>query len=167
MIAAGRVSVDGQPATIGQRVDPERQAVAVDGRRIGAGGRHVYLALDKPIGVTSTVSDRHAERTVVQLVPADVRRRAGRLFPVGRLDRDSEGLILLTNDGDWGQRLSHPSYGVEREYAVGLDRPLPQAAVEALRAGIRLDEGLARAGRPARGHRARDGQARGSDRART
>ena len=144
MIAAGRVSVDGQPATIGQRVDPERQAVAVDGRRIGAGARHVYLALDKPAGVTSTVSDRHAERTVVQLVPPDLRRRAGRLFPVGRLDRDSEGLILLTNDGDWGQRLSHPSFGVEREYAVGLDRPLTHAAVEALRTGIPLDEGLAR-----------------------
>ena len=80
---------------------------------------------------------------MVQLVPPDVRRRAGRLFPVGRLDRDSEGLILLTNDGDWGQRLSHPRHGVEREYAVGLDRPLPQPAVEALRGGIRLDEGLA------------------------
>ena len=144
MIVAGRVTVDGRPAEIGQRVDPERQAVAVDGRRIGAVARHVYLALDKPIGVTSTVSDRHAERTVVQLVPVELRRRAGRLFPVGRLDRDSEGLILLTNDGDWGQRLSHPSFGVEREYAVGLERALARPEVEALRAGIRLDEGLAR-----------------------
>jgi cytidylate kinase len=144
MIAAGRVTVDGLPATVGQRVDPERQAVAIDGRRIGSTARHVYLALDKPIGVTSTVSDRHAERTVVQLVPADLRRRAGRLFPVGRLDRDSEGLILLTNDGDWGQRLSHPSFGVEREYAVGLPRPLTQVEAQGLLAGVELDEGLAR-----------------------
>jgi cytidylate kinase len=144
MIAAGRVTVDGVPAAIGQRVDPERQSVAVDGRQIGSIARHVYLALDKPLGVTSTVSDRHAERTVVQLVPADLRRRAGRLFPVGRLDRDSEGLILLTNDGDWGQRLSHPKFGVEREYAVGLPRSLTQPELQGLLAGIRLDEGLAR-----------------------
>ena len=144
LIAAGRVTVDGSPASVGQRVDPERQAVAVDGRPIGAAARHVHLALDKPIGVTSTVSDRHAEQTVLQLVPPDLRRRAGRLFPVGRLDRDSEGLILLTNDGDWGQRLSHPSFGVEREYAVGLARPLSQPELDTLRGGIPLDEGLAR-----------------------
>ncbi len=144
LIAAGRVTVDGSPASVGQRVDPDRQAVAVDGRLIGAAARHVHLALDKPIGVTSTVSDRHAERTVLQLVPPDLRRRAGRLFPVGRLDRDSEGLILLTNDGEWGQRLSHPRFGVEREYAVGLARPLSQAELDALRGGIPLDEGLAR-----------------------
>jgi 23S rRNA pseudouridine2605 synthase len=144
MIAAGRVTVDGQPATIGQRVDPTIQAVAVDGRRIGGIARHVYLALDKPIGVTATVSDRHAERTVVQLVPVELRRSVGRLFPVGRLDRDSEGLILLTNDGDWGQRLSHPSFGVEREYAVGLARALTTSEVAAILAGIPLDEGLAR-----------------------
>jgi cytidylate kinase len=144
MIVAGRVTVDGSPATVGQRVDPEHQAVAVDGRRIGTVARHLYLALDKPIGVTSTVNDRHAERTVVQLVPTELRRRAGRLFPVGRLDRDSEGLILLTNDGDWGQRLSHPSFGVEREYAVGLARPLTRPEIEALLTGVRLDEGLAR-----------------------
>ena len=144
MIAAGRVTVDGQPATIGQRVDPMIQSVAIDGRRIGSVARHVYLALDKPVGVTATVSDRHAERTVVQMVPAELRRRAGRLFPVGRLDRDSEGLILLTNDGDWGQRLSHPSFGVEREYAVGLARPLTTSEVSSIQTGIRLDEGLAR-----------------------
>ena len=144
LIAAGRVTVDGSLASVGQRVDPSHQTVAVDGRPIGAAARHVHLALDKPIGVTSTVSDRHAEQTVLQLVPADLRRRAGRLFPVGRLDRDSEGLILLTNDGEWGQRLSHPSFGVEREYAVGLARPLSQAELDTLRAGIALDEGMAR-----------------------
>ncbi len=80
---------------------------------------------------------------MLDLVPPDLRRRGTRLYPVGRLDRDSEGLILLTDDGDWTQRLLHPSYGVEREYAVGLRRPLEPSEARALREGIALDEGLA------------------------
>jgi len=122
LVEAGRVTVNGQRAVVGQRVRVHVDAIEVDGRPIGERPQAVHLALHKPAGVTSTVSDRHAARTVVDLVPSGVARRAGRLYPVGRLDRESEGLILLTNDGDWAQRISHPSHGVEREYALGLVR---------------------------------------------
>jgi 23S rRNA pseudouridine2605 synthase len=125
MVAAGRVTVNGVAATIGQLVDPSAEHLAVDGRRVGTDEqRRVYLVMAKPAGVTSTVTDRHARQTVLDLVPATMRAGATRLYPVGRLDRDSEGLLLLTNDGDWAQRMLHPSHGIEREYAVGLDRPL-------------------------------------------
>lgn len=146
LIEAGRVTVDGRPATIGQQVDPDRAVIAVDGRAITRPGDapHVYLAANKPSGVTSTVRDRHAARTVVDLVPRQLRPASGRLFPVGRLDQDSEGLILLTDDGDWAERVLHPRYGVEREYMVGLDRPLDRSRLERLEEGIELDEGLAR-----------------------
>ncbi|HMJ80279.1 MAG TPA: S4 domain-containing protein, partial [Candidatus Dormibacteraeota bacterium] len=95
LIVAGRVTVDGRPAHLGQRADPEVATILVDGRPLPAPMRHVYLALHKPVGVTSTVRDRHAARTVLELVPPVIRGRAGRLYPVGRLDRDSEGLLLL------------------------------------------------------------------------
>jgi 23S rRNA pseudouridine2605 synthase len=99
------------------------------------------VALHKPIGVTSTVRDPHADRTVVDLLsPAD---REARAYPVGRLDRDSEGLLLLTNDGAWSEAVLHPRHGVEREYAVGLEHPLGGDAVAALRSGIELEEGVA------------------------
>jgi 23S rRNA pseudouridine2605 synthase len=104
--------------------------------------RTVYLAVHKPAGVTSTVRDRHAAQTVIDLVPADLARGV-RLYPVGRLDQDSEGLLLLTNDGDWAEHVLHPRYGVEREYAVGLARMLTREQADALEAGIALDEGIA------------------------
>jgi 23S rRNA pseudouridine2605 synthase len=144
LVAAGRVTVNGEAATIGQRVDPARDEISVDGQPVVGRPEPVYLALAKPAGVTSTVSDRHAVRTVVQLVPEEIRRRAMRIYPVGRLDRDSEGLLLLTNDGEWAQRLLHPSHEVEREYAVGLARPVDEAQQRRLRQGIELDEGLGR-----------------------
>ena len=93
LVEAGRVSVNGAPASIGQRVDPGADRILVDGRLVGARPERSYLLLNKPAGVTSTVSDRHARHTVLDLVPADVQARAGRLYPVGRLDRDSEGLL--------------------------------------------------------------------------
>jgi len=142
LVAAGRVTVNGQIAVTGQRVDPASDALAVDGRPVVPAGRRTYLALHKPAGVTSTVSDRYAEQTVLDLVPAEL--RGVRLFPVGRLDRDTEGLILLTDDGGWTQRLLHPRFGVEREYAVGLRRPLDPGQDARLSGGIELDEGLAR-----------------------
>lgn len=144
LIEAGRVTVDGRVAMLGEQVDPSTATIAVDGRPIGGGVPPVYVALHKPLGVTSTVRDRHAERTVVELVPRELVRRAGRLYPVGRLDRDSEGLILLTNDGAWTERLLHPSHEVEREYAAGISRPLGAAEIARLEAGIELDEGLGR-----------------------
>jgi len=140
---AGRVTVDGRPVQLGEKVDPERQQLAVDGRPIAVSGDvKVYLALHKPVGVTSTVKDRHAERTVIDLVPRDLVRGA-RVYPVGRLDQDSEGLILLTNDGEWAERVLHPRYGVEREYAVGLAWPLTREQAEALERGVQLIEGIA------------------------
>jgi 23S rRNA pseudouridine2605 synthase len=143
LVSAGRVTVDGRAATLGERIDPALQAVAVDGRPLPVGETsRVYLALHKPAGVASTVQDRHAPRTVVDLIPAELSRGA-RLYPVGRLDQDSEGLLLLTNDGDWAERVLHPRYGVEREYAVALARPLSREQAEALERGVELTEGVA------------------------
>ncbi|MBA3797467.1 MAG: rRNA pseudouridine synthase, partial [Chloroflexi bacterium] len=144
LVAAGRVLVDGVPAVVGQRVDPAVQRITVDGRVVGERAPSVYLALNKPHGVTSTVADRHAETTVVDLLPAETRRTYGRIYPVGRLDRDSEGLLLLTNDGAWAQRLIHPSHEVEREYAIGVRHLLDGSQGNALAEGIELEEGTAR-----------------------
>ena len=143
LLASGRVTVNGTTATLGQRMDPARDQLAVDGRPVARPRKRTYLVMNKPVGVTSTVRDPHAERTVLDLVPPDLAPGV-RLYPVGRLDRDSEGLILLTDDGDWTQRLLHPSYGVEREYAVGVERPLDAEQLRALADGIELEEGLAR-----------------------
>jgi 23S rRNA pseudouridine2605 synthase len=146
LIAAGRVTVDGKPAKLGAQVDPERAIVAVDGRIIGAAASTVYLLLHKPMGVTSTTRDRHASTTVLDLVPTALVPDGARLYPVGRLDQESEGMLLLTNDGAWSERVLHPSHGVEREYALGLATALDHEQVAALQAGIMLDEGLATLG---------------------
>lgn len=144
LIAAGRVTVDGVPAAPGQAVDPATSRIEVDGRLVAALGppTPVHLLLHKPAGVTSTVRDRHAVRTVLDLVPRALVPEAGRLYPVGRLDQDSDGLLLLTNDGPWAERVLHPRFGVEREYAVGIRVPLDAARARALGEGIPLEEGL-------------------------
>ena len=108
------------------------------------------MALHKPAGVTSTTRDRHAATTVLDLVPTALVPDGTRLYPVGRLDQDSEGLLLLTNDGDWAERVLHPRYGVERVYAIAVRTPLSGDQARALNAGIRLDEGLARLAAPIR-----------------
>ena len=143
LIAAGRVAVDGRRAVVGPQVDPETARLEVDGRPIGAAGRATYLLLHKPAGVTSTTRDRHAETTVLDLIPTALVPDGVRLYPVGRLDQDSEGLLILTNDGSWSERVLHPRFGVEREYALATRRPLTVAQAEALQAGIPLDEGHA------------------------
>ncbi len=146
LVAAGRVLVDGRPAVLGEKVDPERQRIEVDRRAIAsAEPTRVYLALHKPPGVASTVRDRHAPRTVLDLVPAELAAGA-RLYPVGRLDQDSDGLLLLTNDGDWADGILHPRHGVEREYAVGLAHPLTREQAEALERGVELTQGVATLG---------------------
>ena len=150
LVAAGRVRVDGRPATIGQKVDPLMATIEVDGTPVGIGAARAYVALHKPAGVTSTTRDRHAETTVLELIPTALAPDGTRLYPVGRLDQDSEGLLLLTNDGDWAERVLHPRFGVEREYAVALERQLTPDQVRTLNAGIRLDEGLARLAQPLR-----------------
>ena len=142
LIEAGRVRVDGRVATLGERADPATARIEVDGAPIAARPSLVHLAMHKPVGVTSTVRDPHAQRTVVDLLPPAL--RSARIYPVGRLDRDSEGLLLLTNDGAWSEAVLHPRHGVEREYAVGLASPLGGDVAAALRTGIDLEEGTAR-----------------------
>jgi 23S rRNA pseudouridine2605 synthase len=144
LVRAGRVTVDGRVAIIGEQVDPTMQRVEVDGSPLPAViGPRSYLVLNKPAGVVSTVRDRHAARTVMDFLPADV-RRASRLYPVGRLDEESEGLLLFTDDGAWAELLLHPRFGVEREYVVGLDHSVTKQQKLALRTGIELEEGLAK-----------------------
>src|SRR5215204_657547 len=111
LIAEGRVVVNGAVADLGRQVDPERDVVEVDGVPIGVRPGLVHYVLNKPAGVITTADDPHGRPTVVGLVPAEPR-----VFPVGRLDEDTEGLLLLTNDGDLAHRMTHPSYGVEKEY---------------------------------------------------
>jgi 23S rRNA pseudouridine2605 synthase len=146
LISGGRVTVDGRRATIGQSVDPASAVILVDGRPVAPLGpaAMVHLVLHKPAGVTSTVRDPHAARTVLDLVPTALLPEGGRLYPVGRLDRDSDGLLLLTNDGPWAERVLHPRFGVEREYAIGLRGPLTAEQARALEAGVAFEEGTAR-----------------------
>ena len=143
LIAAGRVRVDGRRATVGQVVDADTATIEVDGLPIGEAARTTYLLLNKPTGVTSTTRDRHADTTVLDLVPTALVPDGARLYPVGRLDQDSEGLLILTNDGAWSEKVLHPRFGVEREYAVALRAPLGRDQADALQHGIPLDEGLA------------------------
>ncbi|MEO7663910.1 MAG: pseudouridine synthase, partial [Candidatus Limnocylindrales bacterium] len=150
MIAAGRVRVDGRPAEIGQKVDPFAARIEVDGWPVGVGAARAYVALHKPAGVTSTTRDRHAETTVLDLVPTTLVPDGTRLYPVGRLDLDSEGLLILTNDGEWAEKVLHPRFGVQREYAIGLARALDQEQTKALKAGIPLEEGMGRLEAPLR-----------------
>ncbi len=113
-ILAGRVTVNGRPAALGDRADPGRDRIEVDGAPLSAPASHTYIMLNKPRGYVTTLSDEKGRRTAAQLV-ADC---PARVWPVGRLDMDSEGLLLLTDDGALTQRLTHPSHGVEKEYHV-------------------------------------------------
>jgi 23S rRNA pseudouridine2605 synthase len=150
LVATGRVRIDGKVAVVGQKVDPMVSTIDVNGTPIGVGVARAYVALHKPAGVTSTTRDRHAETTVLDLIPTALVPDGTRLYPVGRLDLDSEGLLLLTNDGDWAERVLHPRFGVEREYALALAQPLVPEQVRLLNAGIRLDEGLGKLAAPLR-----------------
>ena len=141
LITAGRVRVDGEIVnTLGTKVRPDAR-IDVDGAATRTAAAR-YVALNKPAGIVSTARDDRGRRTVVDLVGAPER-----LYPVGRLDAESEGLILLTNDGAWAERVLHPRYGHEREYEVTVTGELTPAAVAQLRRGVRLEEGLARAER--------------------
>jgi pseudouridine synthase len=150
LIAAGRVTVDGRVARLGDQVDPDAARIEVDGRPIEGPAAPIHIAVHKPAGVTSTVRDPHADRTVLELLPTALLPPGARVYPVGRLDRDSEGLLLLTNDGPWAERVLHPRFGVDREYAVGLREWLPGEQRRALDAGIDLDEGRATFAHPVR-----------------
>jgi 23S rRNA pseudouridine2605 synthase len=138
LIAAGRVAVDGVTVSeMGMRVDPSRAVIHVDGDRINVRDDLVYLAVNKPRGVLSAMSDDRGRPTVADLV-AD---RAERLFHVGRLDADTEGLLLLTNDGEFAHRLTHPSFGVSKTYLATVPGPVAKVVVRRLRSGVELDDG--------------------------
>lgn len=140
MVAEGRVTVNGRPARLGQRIDPDHDAVAVDGAPVGLRADLVYYLLNKPPGVVCTADDPQGRPTVVEMVPDEPR-----VFPVGRLDADSEGLLVLTNDGELAHRLAHPSFGVEKEYLALVEGRPGRGALRQLREGVELDDGPARA----------------------
>jgi|DewCreStandDraft_4_1066084.scaffolds.fasta_scaffold03850_4 pseudouridine synthase len=136
-IADGRVAVNGVVVTeLGTRADPERDRITLDGRPVQPPPLR-YIALYKPRGVASTRRDPHAKRTVMDLLPPDLQH----LYPVGRLDVPSEGLVLLTNDGDLANRLTHPRYGVPKVYRVTVSGIVTNAEVEMMRRGMDLEDG--------------------------
>ena len=138
LMLAGSVEVDGEVVTrLGTKVNPTTAVIRVDGKRLPPVSAHVYLVLNKPRGVVSTMADPEGRRTLSDFV-AD---RPERLFHVGRLDTDTGGLILLTNDGDFAQRVAHPSYELEKTYVAEVDGVASRATVRRLLAGVELEDG--------------------------
>jgi 23S rRNA pseudouridine2605 synthase len=136
LVGEGRVTVDGAVVTDPARDVTGEEAIAVDGEAVRASADRVVYALHKPAGVVSTARDTHGRRTVVDLVPA-----GRRLYPVGRLDADTTGLILLTDDGDLAYALTHPSFEVPRTYRARIEGRVDERALRALREGVQLDDG--------------------------
>jgi 23S rRNA pseudouridine2605 synthase len=139
LIADGRVSVNGRVVALGDKCDPTEDVLEVDGERINIHPDRIYVLLNKPQGVVTTADDPEGRPTVVDLV-----NLPQRLFPVGRLDQDTEGLLLLTNDGELAHRLMHPSYEVPRTYLALVPGPVRKKVLAELRAGVDLEDGLAR-----------------------
>ena len=147
LIGEGRVEVNSEVVTEqGRRVDPERDVIRVDGARIPPPRRHLYLALNKPRGVVVTMDDPEGRRTVADLLAEGASRslKKERLFHVGRLDTDSEGLLILTNDGDFAHKLAHPSYHVPKTYIVEVTGVVGPQTLRRLRRGITLEDGPVR-----------------------
>jgi 23S rRNA pseudouridine2605 synthase len=137
LIAAGRVSVNGEVAVLGRRVNPDTDLVEVDGGPVGVKPGLVHYLVNKPVGVVTTAKDPQGRPTVLDLVPTEPR-----VFPVGRLDRDTGGLLILTNDGELANRLMHPRHGVEKEYLVEVDGgTVSPGALRQLREGVLLSDG--------------------------
>ncbi len=138
LIAEGRVEVNGKIVTeMGTRVDPERDQIRVDGARIPSARKHVYLIFNKPRGVVSTMDDPQGRPTLTDFIPA----RTPRVYHVGRLDTDTEGLLLLTNDGEFAHRLSHPSYEVKKTYVAEVEGFLDNKTLRALGKTTVLEDG--------------------------
>ncbi len=149
LIEDGRVTIDGVEAVLGARVDVEHDEIAVDGVHIGVRPDLVHYLLNKPAGVVTTAEDTHGRPTVIDIVPSDPR-----VHPVGRLDMDTEGLLLLTNDGTLTHRLTHPSFGVDKEYVAEVTGTPSRGALRQLREGVELEDGVtapARASSPSPG----------------
>ena len=137
LIGAGRVTVDGEVAQLGRRVNVESDLLEVDGVAIGVRPGLVHYVLNKPRDVVTTASDTHGRPTVVELVPS-----SPRIHPVGRLDADTEGLLLLTNDGELTHRLTHPSFGVDKEYIAEVRGSVSRGELRRLREGVQLEDGM-------------------------
>jgi 23S rRNA pseudouridine2605 synthase len=137
LIEDGRVTIDGRVAILGNRVDPEDSVVRVDGKLAPTAPSHVYFLLNKPAGVVTTALDPQGRPTVLSLVSSPTR-----IFPIGRLDMDTEGLLLLTNDGRLAHLLTHPSTGVSKEYLVRVAGDPSPGSIRRLREGIELDDGV-------------------------
>jgi len=137
LISEGRVTIDGRRAELGNRVDPIVNVVCVDGRLVAIDPAKVYYLVNKPTGVVTTAFDPQGRPTILELVPDDAR-----VFPVGRLDMDTEGLILVTNDGRLAHLLTHPSSGVEKEYLVMVEGDPSAHALRTLREGVELEDGV-------------------------
>jgi 23S rRNA pseudouridine2605 synthase len=140
LIAAGKVTVDGRRAILGDKVDADNAVIHVAGDRVVTNPDLVYLAMNKPRGVVSTMADEHGREAVADYLG----KVPQRVFHVGRLDADSEGLLLLTNDGTLGHRLTHPSFGVSKTYRCEVPGPIPRALGRRLRAGVELEDGPVR-----------------------
>jgi len=137
---AGRVRLNGEPVVLGDRVDPDKDVLTVDGAPVPVSADLETYLLNKPVGVISSASDPRGRRTVVDLIES-----SKRLYPVGRLDADSEGLILVSNDGELTNRVTHPSFGVSKRYVAELDGEITKSALRQLSEGVDLDDGPARA----------------------
>jgi 23S rRNA pseudouridine2605 synthase len=137
LIASGRVTVNGVVAELGRRVDPAEDRVTVDGVALSIRPGLVYYLLNKPPGVVTTASDPQGRTTVIDLVP-----RNPRVFPVGRLDAATEGLLILTNDGELAYHLTHPRYGVDKEYFAVVEGAPSPIALRRLREGVELEDGM-------------------------
>jgi len=136
MISHGQVMVNGRVASLGDTVDPATDRIELNGRPVSTGGRRVYIALNKPAGYISSVRGDRGEPTVLDLVA-----HQERVYPVGRLDKDTSGLLLMTNDGDWAHLVTHPRHGIEKEYeALVTGRPAA-ATVRRLSSGVELPDG--------------------------
>ena len=139
MITDGRVTVNGQTVTeLGSKADPDTDKIAVDGKPVSISKKRIYLLLNKPAGYVTTLSDPGGRPVVTELLK-DIPER---LYPVGRLDFNTEGLLLLTNDGEWANRLAHPSHEVEKEYLVKIRGSLSSDKIATLSKGVKLEDGL-------------------------
>ena len=136
LIEAGKGLVNEGTATIGQSVDPATDTITINGKTITAPSTKIYLAFHKPMGVTTTRDDEHAVETITDYLPPELHTV---VWPVGRLDKESSGLLILTNDGDLTQELTHPSFHHEKEYVVVIDKPLTAPHQKSLERGIMLN----------------------------